>query len=90
MFLDLSCKTVACCFAHWVAAAVFLCRGCIQSTSPPCWGAWSWEGAEGAALTNGGEVELSFCTAEWEMWYLVVFVSISSKLTLNILCFKKC
>lgn len=35
-------------------------------------------------------MELGFRTAEWEMWYLVVFVSISSKLTLNIFCFKKC
>lgn len=62
--------------------SVLLRRRCIQNTSPSRRGRWCCSSQE-------GEVGLVCPTAEWEMWYLVAFVGVSSKLTLNILRFKK-
>lgn len=48
------------------------------------------EGGRWCCSSQQGEVGLGLHTAEREMWYLVVVVSSSSKLILNISWFQKC
>lgn len=48
------------------------------------------EGGRRCCSSQRGEVRPDIRTAEWEMWCLVVVVSSSSKLTLNISWFQKC